>query len=56
MVDVFWAWWEMKNDDSASMQSIEEMNSTPTLEETFGGCPKQCPQHNNMNSKPLCTS
>ena len=32
------------------------MNSTLTLEETFGGCPKQWPEHNNMNSEPLYTS
>ena len=56
MVDVFWVWWETQNDDSPSMQSTKEMNSTPTLEETFGGCPKQWPEHKNMNSEPLYTS
>ena len=32
------------------------MNSTSTLEETFGECLKQQPCHKNMNSKPLYTS
>ena len=32
------------------------MNSTPTLEETFGECLKQWLEHKNMNSEPLYTS
>ena len=56
MVNVFWVWWEMKNDEIPSMQITEEMNSTPNLEETFGECLKQWPEHKNMNSKPLYTS
>ena len=55
-VDVFWVWWEMKNDDSPLMQRTKEMNSTLNLEETFGGCPKQWPEHKNMNFEPLYTS
>ena len=32
------------------------MNSTPNLEDTFGECLKQWPEHKNMNSEPLYTS
>ena len=53
---MFWVWWEMKNDDSPSMQSTEKMNYTLTLEETFGECIKQWPENKNMNSEPLNTS
>ena len=31
------------------------MNSTSTLEETFGEYLKQWPEHKNMNSEPLYT-
>ena len=51
-----WVWWKRKNDDSPSMQSTEKMNSTSNLEEKFGECLKQWPEHKNMNSEPLYTS
>ena len=51
-----WVQWKMKNDDSPSMQSIEKMNSTSTLEEILGECIKKQPEDKNMNSEPLYTS
>ena len=53
---MFWVWWKMKNDDSPSMQSTARVNSTHTLEETFGECIKQWPKHKNMNFEQLYTS
>ena len=47
-----WVWWKMKNNDSPSMQRTTKMNSTPTLEETFGECLKQWREHKNMNFIP----